>query len=82
MSGVVYPVKIKVENMHLKITDSYNSEIDRELKPGEELIIHNNQINKLTVQSSLSNVPVAYSLEQNYPNPFNPKHKNNLASTC
>ena len=75
INGVVYPVKIKVENMHVKISDIFNSEIDRELKPGEELRIHNNQINKLIVQSSSFNVPVAYSLDQNYPNPFNPATK-------
>lgn len=75
MNGVVYPVKIKVENMQIKITDIFNSEIDKELKPGEELIIHNKQINKLIVQSSPSNAIVTYSLDQNYPNPFNPTTK-------
>ncbi|HRP93111.1 MAG: T9SS type A sorting domain-containing protein [Ignavibacteriaceae bacterium] len=61
--------------MQIKITDIFNSEIDKELKPGEELIIHNKQINKLIVQSSPSNAIVTYSLDQNYPNPFNPTTK-------
>lgn len=75
MNGVVYPVKIKVENMQVKITDAYNIEIDRELIPGDELVLYNSQINKLKVQSTSPSVPVAYSLEQNYPNPFNPSTK-------
>jgi hypothetical protein len=72
MSGVVYPVKIQVENMHAKFTDGFSNEFNKELIPGEELIIYDNQINKLIVQSSHSSTPVKYSLDQNFPNPFNP----------
>ena len=72
LNGVEYPVTIRVENMGIKLTDVYTQEISKELQPGEELIIQNNLLDKLSVQSSQSNTPVVYALDQNFPNPFNP----------
>ena len=72
LSGLVYPIKIKVENMQIKLIDLYSREVTKELQPGEELIIQVNLLNKLIVQSSQFIKPIYYALDQNYPNPFNP----------
>jgi flagellar hook assembly protein FlgD len=40
------------------------------LKSGEDIVINDAMINKLTV--SINQIPKEYALQQNYPNPFNP----------
>ena len=72
MSGIQYPVTVKVENMSIVLKDKTGTEINEELYPGEELKITNKSINKLVVLSGEVIAPIKYSLEQNYPNPFNP----------
>ena len=70
MNSVVYPVKVVVENMNIRLQDVTGSEINVNLKSGEEVTISNKAISKLMVSGEL--IPDKYSLEQNYPNPFNP----------
>jgi hypothetical protein len=67
MSGIEYPVKIKVENISLRI--QYGG-VNEKLDPGEELTLNSSLNNKLLVSENF--IPVEYILEQNYPNPFNP----------
>jgi hypothetical protein len=70
MTGIEYPVKVKVENMDIRLQDESGNKIDKNVKSGEEIIISNTSINKLMVSGEL--IPDVYALEQNYPNPFNP----------
>ncbi len=71
MSGVDYPIKIKVENNEIRLRDESGKRLNIILKSGEEITISNNLITKLFVSSNV--IPDKYSLEQNYPNPFNPE---------
>ncbi len=72
MSGVTYPLTVRVENMNVKLQDPSGKEINAELKPGEKITITDNSIDKLNVLSGKIIAPIEYTLEQNYPNPFNP----------
>jgi hypothetical protein len=73
MSGIYFPVRVKVENMNITLQDENGMGLDAILNNGEELTIINNSIDRLRIISSHILNPVKYSLEQNYPNPFNPK---------
>jgi hypothetical protein len=75
MTGINYPVRVKVKNMNITLKDEFGNEVNTTLRNGEELIISNNSINRLKIVSSQFLNPVEYSLEQNYPNPFNPSTK-------
>jgi hypothetical protein len=70
MSGVVYPLTVRVEGMDIRLMDETGKTVNFNLKSGEDIVINNATINKLMVSSEL--IPSVYSLEQNYPNPFNP----------
>jgi len=70
MCGVSYPLKVRVENMDMRIVDETGKIINENLKAGEEIVISDAQINKLIVGGEL--LSTVYALEQNYPNPFNP----------
>ncbi len=70
MSSVVYPVKVKVENMDIRLQDVTGKEINVNVKKGEEITISNLSTNKIMVSGNV--IPDKYALEQNYPNPFNP----------
>ena len=70
MSGVTFPVKVKVENMDIRLQDATGKIVNTNVKSGEEVTISNGNINKLMVSGNL--IPDKYALEQNYPNPFNP----------
>jgi len=70
MRGVTYPVKVKVENMDIRLMDVTGKLINTNIKKGEEITITNSNIDKIFVTEQL--IPDKYSLEQNYPNPFNP----------
>jgi len=72
MSGINYPVRVKVENMNITLKDEYGKELNAALINGEEVTISDNSVNRLKIVSSEILNPVEYSLEQNYPNPFNP----------
>ena len=72
LHSVAYPVKVKVQNMSIRLQDDSGKEINANLQPGEELSIENNTITKLNVVSGEFAAPIEYALEQNYPNPFNP----------
>ncbi|MBK9099547.1 MAG: T9SS type A sorting domain-containing protein [bacterium] len=73
MSGVVYPLKVKVENMDIRLQDETGKILNVNMKDGENVIIDNSTITKLMVSGEL--IPSTYSLSQNYPNPFNPTTK-------
>ena len=70
MTGIEHPIKIKVENMSVRLQDETGKEINENVKSGEEITISKTTINKLIVTGKL--IPDVYALEQNYPNPFNP----------
>ncbi|HEY6626264.1 MAG TPA: T9SS type A sorting domain-containing protein, partial [Ignavibacteriaceae bacterium] len=70
MSGVTYPLTVRVENMDIRLMDESGKMINTNLKSGEDIVIDYSSINKLMVSGEL--LPTIYSLEQNYPNPFNP----------
>jgi hypothetical protein len=72
LSGVQYPLTVKVENMSLTLQDAVGSGVNSNLNSGESITISDRSINKLIVYSDGMNVPIEYALEQNYPNPFNP----------
>lgn len=72
MTGIVYPVKISVEGLNLKLEDVLNGSVIKTLvKDGSSYTITNENVNVLKITSEQV-VPTEYSLEQNYPNPFNP----------
>lgn len=70
LSGVKYPVTVRVENINLRLYDETGKGVNVLLKSGEEAIITNETISKLVASKKI--LPDKYSLEQNYPNPFNP----------
>ncbi len=73
MQGMVYPVKVRVEGVDVRVQDETGNGINSRLRSGEELLINNSTISKLMVSGDM--IPDKYSLEQNYPNPFNPSTK-------
>ena len=75
LSGISYPVKVKVENISITLLDESRKNINADLKPGDEITITKESIDKLFILSGESVTPKKYSLEQNYPNPFNPSTK-------
>jgi hypothetical protein len=70
MSGVTYPLTVRVEGMDIMLTDESGKMINTNLKSGEDIVISESTIQKLMVSGEL--IPAEYALEQNYPNPFNP----------
>jgi hypothetical protein len=70
MSGIEHPVRVKVENMDIRLQDETGKEINVNVKAGEDIVISDATITKLMVSGEL--LPAKYALEQNYPNPFNP----------
>ncbi|MDP2366237.1 MAG: T9SS type A sorting domain-containing protein, partial [Ignavibacteria bacterium] len=73
MQGMEYPVKVRAENMGIRLQDASGNGLNERLKSGEEVTISNSAISKLLVSGDL--IPDVYALEQNYPNPFNPSTK-------
>jgi hypothetical protein len=70
MSGITYPLTVRVEGMDIRLQDVTGKQINLNLKSGEDVIISDATIQKLMVSGEL--IPDKYALEQNYPNPFNP----------
>jgi hypothetical protein len=70
MSGVIYPLTVRVEGMDIRLMDETGKAINVNLKAGEDIVISDASVMKLMVSGEL--IPAQYSLEQNYPNPFNP----------
>jgi hypothetical protein len=70
MSGITYPITVRVEGMDIRLMDESGELFNTNLKDGEELTVSDAAIQKLSVSGEL--LPVVYALEQNYPNPFNP----------
>ena len=73
MRGITYPVRVRAENVDIRITDETGKIVNERIKSGEEITINNSSVSKLNVSADL--IPVEYALEQNYPNPFNPSTK-------
>ncbi|QQS36631.1 MAG: FG-GAP repeat protein [Ignavibacteriales bacterium] len=65
-----YPFTITAEGVDLNLQDETGKIVNSNLRSGEKLTIHNDQITKLLVKENF--IPVEFSLKQNYPNPFNP----------
>jgi len=70
MTGVTYPLTVKVEGMDMRLMDETRKTVNVNLKSGEDVVISDATIQKLMVTGEL--IPAVYALEQNYPNPFNP----------
>ena len=70
MSGVTYPLTVRVEGMDIRLMDETGKAINVNLKAGEDIVISDASVMKLMVSGEM--IPAQYSLEQNYPNPFNP----------
>ena len=70
MSGITYPLTVRVEGMDIRLQDMSGRAINQNLKSGQEVVINDATINKLMITGEL--IPTVYALEQNYPNPFNP----------
>ena len=70
MSGIEYPLTVRVEGMDIRLQDETGKQINVNLKSGEDIVISDATITKLMVSGEL--IPTVYALEQNYPNPFNP----------
>jgi len=70
MSGITYPLTVRVEGMDMRLMDASGSAVNVSLKSGEDVVIGDATIQKLMVSEEL--IPAEYALEQNYPNPFNP----------
>jgi agmatine/peptidylarginine deiminase len=73
MSGVTYPLTVRVEGMDMRLMDETGKTVNVNLKSGENVVISDATIQKLMVSGEL--IPAEYALEQNYPNPFNPTTK-------
>jgi hypothetical protein len=70
MTGVTYPLTVRVEGMDIRLQDETGNQINENIKAGDQITISNASINKLMVTGEM--IPDVYALEQNYPNPFNP----------
>ncbi|MDH3269558.1 MAG: T9SS type A sorting domain-containing protein [Ignavibacteria bacterium] len=70
MSGVTYPLTVRVEGMDMRLMDETGRTVNVNLRSGEDVVISDATIQKLMVTGEL--LPTVYALEQNYPNPFNP----------
>ncbi len=70
MSGVTYPLTVRVEGMDIRLMDETGKTVNVNLKAGEDVVISDATIQKLMVSGEM--IPAEYALEQNYPNPFNP----------
>jgi hypothetical protein len=70
MSGITYPLTVRVEGMDIRLMDETGKNVNVNLKAGEDVVISDVTIQKLMVSGEL--IPAKYALEQNYPNPFNP----------
>jgi hypothetical protein len=70
LSGVTYPLTVRVEGMDIRLMDETGKIVNVNLKSGEDVVISDASIQKLMVSGEL--IPAEYALEQNYPNPFNP----------
>ncbi len=70
MSGITYPLTVRVEGMDMRLMDETGKNVNVNLKSGEDVVISDATIQKLMVTGEL--IPAEYALEQNYPNPFNP----------
>ena len=75
------PIKIKSSKYSITVENEFGK-INKSLKPDEELIIENSQINSLKIR--VNYLPELTNLYQNYPNPFNPvtKIKYDLNQAC
>jgi hypothetical protein len=72
LTGVVYPVTIKVSGMNLNLVDAIDGSIvNTTVNNGNSFVITDKNVNVLKVASGMI-TPTDYTLEQNYPNPFNP----------
>jgi hypothetical protein len=74
ISGAQFPLKIRASGVDLKVKDLIDGSILNEtLNDGNEIIIYDSRINKISLSGEYVNqTPANFNLEQNFPNPFNP----------
>jgi hypothetical protein len=75
MRGIVYPIKVEVENMNISLLNESGTRICTDFSPGNVITISDNSIDKLLVIADKIITPTKFYLQQNYPNPFNPTTK-------
>ncbi|BDQ02179.1 reprolysin-like metallopeptidase [Ignavibacterium sp.] len=73
LQAVDFPVKIKLSNPSLFLTDENGNNLNNYLNSDGEIVIDNPSIKKIFISNQL--IPDEFTLEQNYPNPFNPTTK-------
>ncbi|HEX2984875.1 MAG TPA: T9SS type A sorting domain-containing protein, partial [Ignavibacteriales bacterium] len=70
LSGMTYPIKIKVTGININISDKFDGQIVKSaLSSGQEISI-SSPLETLEISGEV--IPLSYELKQNYPNPFNP----------
>ncbi|BDQ02180.1 MAG: hypothetical protein KatS3mg036_1041 [Ignavibacterium sp.] len=73
LQAVDFPVKIKLSDPSLFLTDENGNNLNNYLNSDGEIVIDNPSIKKIFISNQL--IPDEFTLEQNYPNPFNPTTK-------
>jgi hypothetical protein len=73
MQAVEFPVRIKLTNPSLRLTDENGNSLYNYVNSDGEIVIDNSSLKKIFITGEI--VPSEVSLEQNYPNPFNPSTK-------
>ncbi|MCX8009908.1 MAG: M1 family aminopeptidase [Ignavibacteria bacterium] len=71
LNSASYPLKIKVENCEIKLTDKFGGKFfDKYFTSGDEYSIENSEVRFLQLEPKFV-IPSKFELLQNYPNPFN-----------
>ena len=79
MSGVTYPLTVRVEEMDIRLMDETGKTVNVNLKSGEDVVISDATIQKLMVTSEL--LPTVYALGAELSKSIQPKHSDRILIT-